>query len=259
MGFHLCCVVARVEGDVADRILAVASTVRFVRARRITEPFAGIVAAYDEEVAQETIYDEAIAAGATEDDASEAGAQARWDTLEPLAAAFPDVRFAQIHADCFGGTCMYHGHTSGPGDPVRADGHDAHQRLLAALGAIDPPWFFAPFTRGFFDTGEPPAGPQRREVRCSVAGTLRDVALVAIALLRPPWRVTIATERDAIIMYGDDDLWLSLNAAGELRASSHLEPEPTAAAIAELVDALAATGELVLRDAAGTVLRTIVH
>jgi hypothetical protein len=259
MGLQLHCAVARVDGDTAEQILVFVRGTRFIQARRITEPFAGIVAGYDATAAQETVYEEQIAAGVNEDDASEAGADAFWNGLDPLVAAFPHVRFAIIRVDCFGGTCRYDGHTTGPGEHVQvASSHDAHQRLLAALGAVDPPWYFAPFTRGFFERGAPPPGPQRRQVRCWISGTLRDAPLVGVALLAPPWRVANASERHAILVHGDDDLHLSLNVVGDaldLRVSSHLEPEPTAARIAELVEMLAARGELVLRDAGGAVVR----
>jgi hypothetical protein len=134
----------------------------------------------------------------------------------------------------------------------------AHQQRLAALGAVDPPWNFAPFTRGFFEHGEASSGPPRRQVLCHVAGTLHDLVLIGIALLRPPWQVYSASDRHAILGYGDHDLWLSLNVIDDgvdLRVASHLGVEATVQRINDLVDTLCGHGELRATDPAGAVVR----
>lgn len=191
MGFYLHCAVARTADDAeAAAMLAVARALPVTRAQPITAPFAGIVAtSRRRRCGGGREHDGGRAGlGASEDDACEAGCAAEEEGLNPLVRAFPHVRFAVIDVECFGGRCVYQGHIIGPGERVSVGTSGiAHQQLLAALGAVDPPWNFAPFTRGFFEHGEASSGPPRRQVLCHVAGTLRDV--IGLALLRPPWQV----------------------------------------------------------------------
>ncbi len=260
MGFYLHCAVVRTADDAeAGLMLAVARALPVTRAQRITAPFAGIVAAYEPRERREHAVAAALAAGASEDDADEAGYAAEEDGFAPLVRAFPHLRFAVIEVECFGGTCVYRGYIVGPGERVSvAMSGSAHQQLLAALGAVDPPWYFAPFTRGFFEHGEAASGPPRRQVLCHVAGTLRGVALVAVVVLRPPWQIHSASERHAILGYGDHDLWLSLNVIDDqvdLQVASHLGVDATVPLITELVDTLCGHGELSATDPGGAVVR----
>ena len=260
MGFYLHCAVARTADDAeAAAMLAVARALPVTRAQPITAPFAGIVAAYKPEEMREHATAAALASGASEDDACEAGCAAEEEGLDPLVRAFPHVRFAVIDVECFGGHCVYQGHIIGPGERVSVGTSGiAHQKLLAALGAVDPPWNFAPFTRGFFEHGEASSGPPRRQVLCHVAGMLHDLVLIGIALLRPPWQVHSASDRHAILGYGDHDLWLSLNVIDDgvdLRVASHLGVEATVQQINDLVDTLCGHGELRATDPAGAVVR----
>jgi len=243
MGFRLRCAVARVDDDdLAARIIDRARSLPHVSARRLVEPWRGVVAGFDPDELEADIVE---------------------TLLDPLFAAFPDQRFACIEADCFGGTCTYVGDTVGPGERVYANGSDAHQTLLAAIGVIDPPWYFAPFTRGFFETGREPDGPRRRPVVCYAAGRLTGMtigaATISAMMMAVPWKVTIATERSAIIVYGDD-LVVSLNAMDddtiELKASSHVDADTTAGWIDALVDELCVAADLRLVDADSKPLRS---
>lgn len=260
MSFSLHCAVARTADDSeAGAMLAVARALPVTRAQQITAPFSGIVAAYEPRERREHALAAALAAGASEDDAYEAGCAAEADGLEPLIRAFPHVRFAVIDVECFGGICVYRGYIVGPGERVSvAMSGIAHQHLLAALGAVDPPWYFAPFTRGFFERGEAASGPPRRQVLCHVAGTLGGVVLVGVAVLRPPWQIHSASQRHAILGYGDHDLWLSLNVIDDLvdlQVASHLSVDATVQQVTELVDTLCGHGELSATDPGDAVVR----
>jgi hypothetical protein len=260
MSFFLHCAIARTTDEAeAEAMLAVARALPVTRAQPITAPFAGIVAGYDPGERREHAYAAALASGASEEDASEASCSAEENGLDPLIRAFPHVRFAVIDVECVGDLCLVGGTLVGPGERVSvARSGSGHQQLLAALGAVDPPWYFAPFTRGFFDHGEAAPGPPRRETRCTVEGSLGDVVLTAVLLLRPPWQIHSVSERHAILGYGDDDLTLSLNVKGDLVAlgvASHLDVDATVQAITELVDTLCGHGELRATDLDGTVLR----
>jgi|GEM_PF-3512076 len=264
MGFRLRCAVARVDDDdLAARMIDRARSLPHVSARRLVEPWRGVVAGFDPDELVDRIHDDPAAFGLAKDDARRESAEIVETLLDPLFAAFPDQRFACIEADCFGGTCMYSGDTVGPGERVYANGSDAHQTLLAAIGVSDPSWYFAPFTRGFFDTGREPDGPKRRPVVCYAAGKLTGMTIGAATIsamtMAVPWKVTIATERSAIIVHGDD-LVVSLNVIDddtiELKASSHVDADTTAGWIDALVDELCVAADLRLVDADSRPLRS---
>ena len=253
MGFQLRCAVARIaDDDEASQLIELART-GGIAAHRLREPFLGIAAAYDPAELRDRLRDE-LADGDDDDEIYER-AEA---VLDPLVAALPAHRFAIIDVDCFGGTCLYRGYTAGAGDHVQvATSSHGHQQLLAAIGVVDPPWYFAPFTRGFFATGREPEGPRRRATLCHVSGTLQAIpialATTCAALVARPWQVISASERHVII--GHDELWLSLHAAGkalELRVTSYVDPATTRRLIDELVGELdGATAELVASDPDG--------
>jgi hypothetical protein len=264
MGFRMHCAVARVDDDaVAARILDLARSMPHLAAQRLDEPWRGVAIGFDPDALADRIAADPLAHGfADEDAAHEAAAEAIERAFDALFDAYPDLTFAFIEADCFGGTCLYSGRTVGPGTTTTARGSDAHQRLLAAIGVADPPWYFAPFTRGFFDTGREPDGPKRRPTLCYVSGTLTGMtigaATIAATLLAPPWKLTIATSSSAVLQHGDD-LVASINVSGpalDLRASSLVDAETTTTWIEELVEELSVTAELRLVDPDNRPLRS---
>jgi hypothetical protein len=267
MGFRLRCAVTRVDDEAtAARVIAAARSLPHLAAQPLREPFLGVAAAFDPDQLFERLTEDPAAHGWTDEDAASEGAYEIIErAFDPLISTFPDHQFAIIDADCFGGVCRYHGHTRGPEPSVVApDSSRAHQDLLAAIGAVDPPWYFAPFTRGFFDHGTAPDGPRRRPTICYVAGTLTGITMslaTACALqLDAPWKLIGAGDRHAIVGLGQD-LHLSLNLVADdaldLKVASHVDAETTAARISELVEELhGATAELTLSDADHRPLRT---
>src|SRR5262245_33190885 len=263
MGFRMRCAVARVEDNaLAARMIELARSLPHLTAQRLENPWRGVAIGSDPDDLADRFADD--------DTAYEAALEAVDGGFDAVFAAYPDVPFACIDADCFGGTCRYSGRTVGPGTAVTASGSDAHQQLLAAIGVVDPPWYFAPFTRGFFETGVEPEGPQRRAVLCYVSGTLTGMSIgaatIAATLLAPPWAVTIAMPSSAVLQRGDD-LFASINVsrkssgnpaddALELSASSHVDADTTAGWIEELIDELSVTAELELRDPDQRLLRS---
>lgn len=246
MGFYLRCAIAKVDDDtLADRIVATAADVfpPFVRARRFTAPFHGVIAAYDPVATSEHIVDDFAAHGyPDEDTATEDVEGAVANHLGELSLAFPAVAFAYVDVDCFGGTCRYDGYVvqDGVRTHVEPGASDAHVRLFAHLGVPHPAWHFAPFTRGFMESGVAsvePRLPPTYYVHARWPEPLRLAAMRA-SMLPPPWKVTLLTEQSCIVEYGDKFI-ASLTAVEdqvELRAKSFVDLVLTKTLAYELAD-----------------------
>lgn len=73
-------------------------------------------------------------------------------TLPDWSSRFPLIGFALIHAECFGGTCLYSGYVCQDGKihfQQKGDGR-GHQELLKNVGLVLDNDFFAPFQRAYF-------------------------------------------------------------------------------------------------------------
>ena len=77
------------------------------------------------------------------------------DGLPEWSRAFPDVTFAVVSVDCFGGTCLYGGYVVRAGDTlVRVEAESAgHRELLGRIGVHLSENHFPPFARGYFEYG----------------------------------------------------------------------------------------------------------
>lgn len=246
MGFYLRCAIAHVDDDArAERILATAAGVfpSFVRARRFTAPFRGVIAAYDPVATSEQIVEHFAAHGFPDEDAAtEAVEGAIWDHLAELSLAYPGLPFAYVDVDCFGGTCRYSGEIvqDGAFTHVEPTSADAHVRLFAKLGVPDPQWYFPPFTRGYMESGvaaDEPRAPVTYYVHARWDEPLR-LAAIRASMLPPPWKVTMLTEQSCIVVHGDK-LVASLNAVEgqvDLRAKSFVDLTLTRALVSELAD-----------------------
>lgn len=190
MGFYLRCAIARVDNDAeAERVVTAMTTVYppFVTVRRFSSPFTGVIAAHDPSEREDDlawVIDEKLPQISHE--------------LGALPVAFVDV-------DCFGGTCMYGGHVMRDGAMVAHEPRStsAHVRLFAHLGVDDPQWQFAPFSRGFLDTG---IGADRLPVTFHVHARWDEpfrLAAIRATMLPSPWKVTMMTERDCVVVYGE--------------------------------------------------------
>jgi hypothetical protein len=127
-----------------------------VRGRLIAEPFQGVGIGVPERA---LTYDEP-------EGSQEAAQELAWAVEQDLpvwSAQFSATTFVFLRADCFGGHCIYEGYVCQKGEIlVRAqddqeesdDGGAALRKLVVALGVElpDPP-VFAPFVRGFFESG----------------------------------------------------------------------------------------------------------
>ena len=74
------------------------------------------------------------------------------DGLLEWSRQFPAVTFACIEADCFGGTCIYHGSTCRAGERLLVEKKGVKndvRPLLRGVG-LKSARSFAPFVRGFF-------------------------------------------------------------------------------------------------------------
>ena len=74
------------------------------------------------------------------------------DGVPEWSRAFPDVTFAFVSVDCFGGTCLYGGYVVRGGETlVRVEAAPAgHRELLAHVGMNLHGDDFVPFGRGYF-------------------------------------------------------------------------------------------------------------
>src|SRR5262245_43017626 len=140
MGFYLRCAIAKVDDPViAERIVVAAAELfpPFVRVRRFSQPFAGVIAGYDPTDAHEKLVDNFAAHGyADEEAAYEDAAEAIDSRIGDLSHEFPDVPFAFVDVDCFGGTCMFRGYVVKDVAVTHREeaSSSAHVRLFAALG-----------------------------------------------------------------------------------------------------------------------------
>lgn len=120
--------------------------------RLIIEPFHGFGIA---------VPSRALTDGDTDEEEEQARelAHALEDELVIWSQRYSDMQFVFINADCFGGTCLYSGYICQSGtildrakNASMSDG-DGLPRLVRALGVeLDDSGYFAPLTRGFFDT-----------------------------------------------------------------------------------------------------------
>ena len=211
MGFYLRCAIAKVD-DVshATQIEATAAELfpPFVRSQRFEQPFAGVIIGYDPVATHERLVENFAAHGYTDEEAATEDAEAAiWNHMGELSLAFPDVPFAYIDVDCFGGTCMFDGFIVKDGlrTHVEKSSSSAHQRLFEHMGVDDPQWHFAPFTRGFMESGvasDLSRLPMTYSVHAHWDEPFRLAALRA-SMLPPPWRVTIHTEQGCVVVHGE--------------------------------------------------------
>jgi hypothetical protein len=114
------------------------------QAKQIHQPFRGIGVSVPD-------YNEAPTAEEAErwwNLLDQVGEEVRW-----LSQNYPHLAFVWIHAECFGGRCVYDGEVYRDGQILTEEkGEGALSRLVAYLGVSLPlNEFFAPFVRGFFD------------------------------------------------------------------------------------------------------------
>jgi hypothetical protein len=246
MGFNLRGAVVRVDDDAeAERICAAAREVfpAFVQIQRFRVPFAGVIAAYDPIATHERIVDDYAAHGyASEDAACEAAAEAVDGTLAVLSRRFPTLPFAFVDVDCFGGACTYHGHVTRDGmTTFRAEPSPrAHQELFARLDVANPGWHFAPFTRGFMESGVA-LDLSRLPITYSVHARWEEphrLAAIRATMLPLPWKVTIYSETSVVIVHGES-FYASLHPVDggvELRGRSFVDLDQTRQLARELAD-----------------------
>jgi hypothetical protein len=226
MGFYLRCALARAEDATERARIEAAMTAAypsFVMVRPFSSPFSGVIAGHDP------------------DDAEEDDAWIIEDRLRELSVVLGDRPLAYVMVDCFGGTCRYDGHVVRNGVVVHSEPSSsrAHVRLFVHLGVVDPPWHFPPFTRGFMTTGV--AGTALRlpvtfHVQARWLEAFR-LAVLRARVLPPPWRITIETVRDCVLVH-DEQLVASINTVDdqvELRAHSYVDLARTRALALELV------------------------
>ena len=253
----------------AERILAaLAGEIPWSRRRTLRVPFLAVVAGMnawkviedwekhpdrypfrDSEEAEETLL------GALE------------EKLPEVSRLFPGVAFAYVRVECFGGVCLFDGFVARDGDVVfrQSSSHDGHCAILAAAGAPIADWFFAPFTRGWFEGAAPPE-VVRRGIRGRIEGTIagHGIELVGMALLadlRPPWKVWRMGET-WFAAHGEEDVSLSLNFNPDgtiaLGGRSHVGPEDAAGLLNAVYSSLASLGGeagLELLELNGAVIR----
>lgn len=102
-----------------------------------------------------------------DDSVAEGRAMAQADEVEgglqEFSRAFPDVVFAFVEADCFGGNCEYYGFCCRAGQQFLARDRDTGGSLVRLFGGvgIEITGPFEPFARGFFagpGSGRLPSG-----------------------------------------------------------------------------------------------------
>jgi hypothetical protein len=246
MGFYLRCAIAKVDDDaLADKIAAQMTSLfpPFVKVRRFASPFAGVIAGYDYTKTHEDIVENFAAHGYPDEDAAYEDAYEGVDNrMRQLSSAFAALPFAYVNVDCFGGTCMYDGYVVKDGEVLHSEPFSsaAHVRLFEYLGVRDAQWHFAPFTRGFMETGE--AAPEVRLPTTFYVHARWDepfrLAAMRASMLPAPWKVTIMTERDCVVIYGDQ-FAASLNTVDdhvELRGQSYTDLVHTKTLAGELAD-----------------------
>jgi len=245
MGFYLRCAIAKVDdGDVADRIVQAARALfpKFVKVRRFEFPLAGVIAGYDHNKAHDLIEDFAAHGYADEEAAYEDVAEGVDNRMGELSLAFPETPIAYVDVDCFGGTCMFSGYVVRDGlsthsEPVSSS---AHVRLFEHLGVHDPQWHFAPFTRGFMDTGvasDLARLPTTYYVHAQWDEPFRLAAMRA-SMLHAPWKVTIMTETSCVVVH-EEDFFASLHPVDdqvEMRGKSFVDLTLTKTLAHELAD-----------------------
>jgi hypothetical protein len=246
MGFYLRCAITKVDDDaVADAIAAHMTGLfpSFVTVRRFAAPFAGVIAGYDYNRTHEDIVARFAAHGYPDEDAASEDAYGAIDNRMPqLSSAFAARPFAYVNVDCFGGTCMYDGYVVKDGEVLHSEPFSSasHVRLFEYLGVRDAQWHFAPFTRGFMETGEAAADarlPTTFYVQARWDESFR-LAAIRATMLPPPWKVTLMTERDCVVTYGDQFV-ASLNTVDdhvELRGQSYTDLTHTRTLAGELAD-----------------------
>lgn len=113
------------------------------QAKQIHQPFRGLGVSVPD-------YNEALTAEE---------AERRWALLDQvgeevwwLSQNYSHLTFVWIHAECFGGTCIYDGEVYRDGLMLAEErGEGALSRLVAHLGiSLPPSEFFVPFVRGYF-------------------------------------------------------------------------------------------------------------
>lgn len=72
--------------------------------------------------------------------------------LVTFSKAHPDLSFAFVEVDCFGGKCSSNGYILKNGEKIfeNEPHHSGHMDLLARLDPASQSWFFYPFRRSFF-------------------------------------------------------------------------------------------------------------
>ena len=237
MGFYLKCAVAKVEGEDAARVETAMRALfpAFVTVRRFTAPFAGVIAAYDYQKAEEAVPDD-------DDDAYEEACGAIDNRMPQLSHELGALPVAFVWVDCFGGTCMYNGFVMRDGVKIHTEdgSSSAHVRLFMHLGVEDAQWYFPPFSRGFMETGVG-ADDNRLPVTFHVHARWDEsfrLAAIRASMLPPPWKVTILTERDCVVTYGEQFV-ASINTVDdhvELRGKSFADLTLTKTLAGELAD-----------------------
>jgi hypothetical protein len=246
MGFYLRCAIAKVDDSgLADRICATAteSFPSFVRCRRFDAPFAGVIAGYDPVATSERIVESFAAHGYPDEEAATEDVEgAIWNHMGELTLAFPELPFAYIDVDCFGGTCVFSGFIIKDGLRTHTEpsSSSAHVKLFAHLGVVDPQWHFAPFTRGFMETGVA-ADLSRLPMTYSVHARWDEpyrLAAMRAAMLPSPWKVTVHSEKGCVIVHGEQ-FYASLHPVDdqvEMRGKSFVELTLTKTLAHELAD-----------------------
>jgi hypothetical protein len=246
MGFQLRCVI--VPGH-DSAVAAALRTLPAVVVRELTEPFVATIAAQvADDVDELRERNPTLYLPAEEDDDNEAAhAVLAIDGWLEVSRRFPAVLFGWIYVDCFGGTCIYSGQVRRAGEHVwHGSGQRAHLDVFERLGLPATSWYFAPFTRDYFDGGAPPEHPAQ-EITCVFKGTLTGALgpLTMAAMLMPaPWRITIANSFTLVVVHGDE-LALSCNLRdGELTIGgrSHIDRDATVQLLAAFADEIASLG-----------------
>jgi hypothetical protein len=245
MGFHLKCALAKVAGDEAAQVVAAMRALfpPFVMVRHFTTPFEGVIAAYDDVKQHEIFQADFAAHGFVDEDAAEEESAGAIDNRLPqLSHELGALPLAYVWVDCFGGTCMFQGHVMRDGMIVHSESRSssAHVRLFMHLGVEEPQWHFPPFTRGFMQTGVG-SGDDRLPITFFVHARWDEpfrLAAMRASMLPPPWKITIMTERDCIVVYGEQFV-ASINTVDdhvELRGKSFADLTLTKTLAGELAD-----------------------
>jgi len=265
MGFEIRVVIVRGHDD---ELYAALQELPAVIVRKLEPPFEALIAAQVARDADE-LRERFPQLSFDEDD--EAQQERLYEVLHledyvALSRRMPDVKFGLVHVDCFGGTCINDAEVRKAGEVIWSErGQSAHQSMFGQLGLPADSWYFAPFTRDFFDGGEPPA-ERARPITCVFKGELEHASItaltIAVQLMELPWRISIADSRNLIVVYGDNDIALSFNSAGDdvtIGGRSHIAAEDTERALAELCEEIEATGadyKVTLSEFGGKHVRT---